>query len=364
MQLWLPELEGLVDFTDPMHLALLKLLGVYSKREVLRARYRSLASMRAQVIEQGRNIGGRAPYGYRHGDAGPHPNKAQARHGRRLLRLEPDPVTAPHVRWIFAQRLAGQSVASLARELNERNVPCPSGYDRERDAHRSGEAWTLGAVTAILANPSYTGRQVWNRQPTVHNPDDHADDVLGRVEAQRWTPVEQWVVSRELAHTALVSEADFVAVQGVHTAPAPAGGLKRCFLLTGRLLCQECHRPLDANWVHGRSTYRCRHGYTSTAPAGERSSKQVYAREDQILVFLATHIDELRQADAAASLGYTLNEQALDEYLRDNELFIVCGYEHWTLHLDGEIIAQAAPPRMARMRTPRRPRRRTQVRRP
>jgi DNA invertase Pin-like site-specific DNA recombinase len=188
MQVWLPELSGPIDFSDPMHLALLKLLAVHSKREVLRARYRALASMRAQVCQQGRNIGGRLPYGYRLVDAGPHPNRAHARWGRRQQRLEPDPATAPHVRWIFNQRLQGHSVASIARTLNEQNVPCPSAADAVRNPHRAGKAWQLNTVAAILANPRYTGRQVWNRQHTDHNPNDHADDLLGRVEAQRWNP--------------------------------------------------------------------------------------------------------------------------------------------------------------------------------
>jgi hypothetical protein len=85
-----------------------------------------LAAMRAQVREQGRYLGGRPPYGYRLADAGPHPNRAHARWGRRLQRLEPDPVTGPHVQWMFAQRLAGRSIAGIARELTERAVPCPS----------------------------------------------------------------------------------------------------------------------------------------------------------------------------------------------------------------------------------------------
>lgn len=53
--------------------------------------------------------------------------------------LDPDPVTAPHVRWMFAQRLAGRSMAGIARELNERGVPYPSGADPGRNRHR-GEA--------------------------------------------------------------------------------------------------------------------------------------------------------------------------------------------------------------------------------
>jgi site-specific DNA recombinase len=116
--------------------------------------------------EQGRYLGGRPPYGYRLVDAGPHPNRTHAGWGRRLRRLDPDPVTAPHVQWMFAQPLAGRSVASIARELTETGVPFPSDADPERNGHRTGGMWPLRTVAVILANPRYTGRQVWDRQRT------------------------------------------------------------------------------------------------------------------------------------------------------------------------------------------------------
>ncbi|WP_326557206.1 recombinase family protein [Micromonospora sp. NBC_01796] len=113
VQLWLPETDGPVDHRDPTHQALIMLLGAQSKREGQRSRFRVINAMRAQPREQGRYLGGRPPYGYRLTDAGPHPKRAHARWGRRLTRLEPDPATAAHVRWMFTQRLTGQSLASL-----------------------------------------------------------------------------------------------------------------------------------------------------------------------------------------------------------------------------------------------------------
>jgi hypothetical protein len=53
-------------------------------------------------------------------------SSAHAAWGRRAHRLEPDPETAHVVRRIFAQRLAGHSVARIARALNEAGIPCPS----------------------------------------------------------------------------------------------------------------------------------------------------------------------------------------------------------------------------------------------
>jgi hypothetical protein len=140
----------------------------------------------AAQTRQGRYLGGRPPYGYRLADAGPHPNKAHAAWGRRARRLEPDPDTAHVVAWIFAQRLAGHSLARIARALNEAGVPCPSAADPVRNPNRAGTAWMLSAVTSILGNPRHTGRQVWNRQRTDTELVDPADVALGHRPVKRW----------------------------------------------------------------------------------------------------------------------------------------------------------------------------------
>ena len=54
----------------------------------------------------------------------------ECRNGRRAHRLEPDPVTALVVRWMFAHRLAGRSAARITRTLNDAGIPCPSAARR------------------------------------------------------------------------------------------------------------------------------------------------------------------------------------------------------------------------------------------
>jgi site-specific DNA recombinase len=136
VQLWLPEAGGRVDYASEHDEEAMTVLGLSSKREVTRTSIRVRTAMAAQTREQGRYLGGRPPYGYRLGDAGPHPNKAHAAWGRRAHRLEPDQETAHIARWIFAQRLAGHSVARIARALNEAGIPCPSAADPGRNPHR------------------------------------------------------------------------------------------------------------------------------------------------------------------------------------------------------------------------------------
>ncbi len=210
----------------------------------------------------------------RRGDAGAH-------------RLEPDPATAPVVRWMFAQRLAGHSVARITRALNDAGIPCPSAADPGRNSHRSGAGWTLRTVAAILANPRYTGRQVWNRQRTDFDLIDPANTALGHKQVQRWNLPEGWVISKHPAHPALVSEADFIAAQDTTAPRGPAGPAVRRYLLAGLLACGTCGRRLESAWSNGKPAYRCRHGYTSATRPEPGRPKNTYVREDQILPHLA-----------------------------------------------------------------------------
>jgi site-specific DNA recombinase len=139
--------------------------------------------------------------------------------------------------------------------------------DPKRTPHRAGAAWTLRTVAAILANPRYTGRQVWNRQRTDFDLVDPANTALGHRQVQRWNLPEGWVISKHPAHPALVSEADFIAAQEASAPRGPSGPAVRRYLLAGLLACGRCGRRLESAWSNGKPAYRCRHGYTSAARA-------------------------------------------------------------------------------------------------
>jgi site-specific DNA recombinase len=173
------------------------------------------------------------------------------------------------------------------RALNDAGVPCPSASDPSRNRHRTGGGWTLRTVAAILANPRYTGRQVWNQQPSHAVLVDPANTTLGHKQVQRWNLPEGWVISRRPAHAALVSEADFIAAQDTTAPRGPAGPAVRRYLLAGLLACGRCGRRLESCWSNGKPAYRCRHGYSSAVVPDPARPGNAYVREDQILPHLA-----------------------------------------------------------------------------
>ena len=132
-------------------------LGLSSKREVVRTSIRVRTAMAVQTWDQGRYLGGRPPYGYRLKDVGPHPNKAHAAWGRHAHGLEPNPETEHVVRWMFTQRLAGHSTARIARALNDAGIPCPSAADPARNPHRTGRVCARPQPAAITLSKKSSG---------------------------------------------------------------------------------------------------------------------------------------------------------------------------------------------------------------
>ncbi|WP_245761829.1 tetratricopeptide repeat protein [Saccharopolyspora shandongensis] len=147
-------------------------------------------------------------------------------------------------------------MAGIARELNERGMPCPSGADPGRNPHRSGQAWMTPTVAGILENPRYTGRQVWNRHGTVrsHRDAGRAGGVGGRMNA------EEWAVSNASAHALQELQDEFDENCPVGD-PGPAHailGLALSYLDDFSNAFAHLHRSLEI------SNQSLRRGYTLT----------------------------------------------------------------------------------------------------
>jgi site-specific DNA recombinase len=175
----------------------------------------------------------------------------------------------------------------------------------------------------VTGPPRYTGRRVWNRQHIQYR---HTD--TGRVRVQQWNPTDQWVVSARPAHPALVSEADFIAVQAIRSTRTTADGARRTYRLAGLLRCGICGRRLDSHWANNRPGYRCRHGQTSAHPTTVPDDRQraVYLREDELLHDLATTLGR--------GSGEPLTPAEVPDLLRTRKITVVCTRTHRTMTHD------------------------------
>ncbi|MEU6559898.1 recombinase family protein [Nocardia nova] len=268
--IWIPELGGAYESSNTAHNMMMSMLGGMSQSERQHVQQRTRAAMDAQVLNEGRHQGGRAPYGYRTIDGQPHPNPSRAAQGLRLRLLSIDESAAAVVRRIFRDYIAGAGASAIAAALNREGIPCPSAHRPEQNTHRSGAGWQASTVAAILQNPRYTGYAVfgrWFKKDELLDPDDVAAGYVSRV---RRSNADRVVRSKRPAHPKIVSVATFTEAHLIRRARAStdhrvrvrAGGnllanMPREYVLRGRIRCVYCDRRMQAGMLHGAVYYRC-----------------------------------------------------------------------------------------------------------
>lgn len=200
-------------------------------------------------------------------------------------------------------------------------------------------------MRSVLANPRYTGRQVWNRQPTRHDLIDPANTGLGHRHVQRWNLPDGWVISARPSHPQLVSEADFIAVQGIRAGREGKPGNGRRYRLAGLLRCGICGRRLESCWASSRPAYRCRHGHSSATPPDPARPKNLYIREDRIVEHLpalyillagAAHAPGRRRRRTRRGIDVLprISEANVISYLRARQITLTYDSQARTLRAD------------------------------
>jgi DNA invertase Pin-like site-specific DNA recombinase len=309
VDLWVPELGGKFDDRNPSHKMLMSVLGGMSESERQHVQARVRAAMDAQVLNEGRHQGGRAPYGYLVVDGGAHPNPRKAAEGYRLRVLAIDEASAKVVRRIFVEYLDGKGDRAIAAGLNRDNIPCPSARRPDQNRHRLADGWQGSTVRAILENPRYTGYAFfrrWTKHEALLDPDDVA---AGHVVKFRRSGTDRIVRSRTPAHPALVSVEEFTEVQMLRRSRA-AGGLearrklergpkatKQPYPLRGRVRCGYCGRRMEGTPREGRTYYRCTaRSLAPGSPILENHPKNIYLPERAVLApvnaWIASLFDE------------------------------------------------------------------------
>jgi site-specific DNA recombinase len=284
--LWVPEVGGPIDPDNEAHDLIMSVFGGVSKGERNRIKIRVRTAMASQAQLEGRFLGGRPPYGYKLADAGPHPNPAKAADGRRLHTLALDDPAATVVRRIFGQFIAGDGLFAIAESLTRDGIPCPSAHDPGRNKHRCGVAWSKGAVRAILINPRYTGRQVWNKQRKDEVLLDVNDVALGHTTKMRWNQAGSWIYSDKIVHPPVISTdvfgqaQDVLAARGRGPCQHKPHATPRSYAFGGAVFCGVCQRRMQGQWINQAPYYRCRFPAEYALANKVAHPRNVYLRED------------------------------------------------------------------------------------
>jgi site-specific DNA recombinase len=195
------------------------------------------------------------------------------------------------VRAIFRDYAAGRSPRGIAKKLNKKGVPGPSGRSWRDTAIRGH----FGRGTGILNNELYVGRLVWNRLTYLKDP------TSGRRRSRR-NPPDQWIVQDvpglrivddDLWNAVKARQGSIRASDRVAKARATRFWERRRarHLLTGVVFCGECGSPYASI---GRDYLAC----SAARGSGTCSNRQSIRRGALELII----VDGLRQRLMAPEL--------------------------------------------------------------
>ncbi len=209
---------------------------------------------------QGRFIGSFAAYGYKKDE-----------NDRSKLVIDED--AADTVRKIFKDFLNGYSIKGIASLLNERGVPNPSAYKKEKGLNcnrgknfENSSLWSDSTVRRILSNEVYIGNLVQKKNEII----SYKIHTARAVE-------EKNRIRAEGTHEPIISKVDFDTAQSLlkrDTRTSPSGS--RLSVFAGFIKCADCGRAMVKRTVrqpnktydyYACSTYRRMHSKSCTKHA-------------------------------------------------------------------------------------------------
>lgn len=113
-----------------------------------------------------------------------------------------DEETAPVVRRIFLDVIAGKSCTQIAKELNTEGIPTPAQHKAVTRKTSKKPQWTHRALLSMIENIKYTGTMVNHTR----------ESRFIRDKNQRRVPKEEWFI-RENAHEAIVTQEEYDQAQ-------------------------------------------------------------------------------------------------------------------------------------------------------
>jgi site-specific DNA recombinase len=148
------------------------------------------------------------------------------------------------------------------------------------------EGRTQGAVRAILINPRYTGRQVWNKQRKDEVLLDVNDVALGHTTKMRWNQAGSWIYSDQIVHPPVISTdvfgqaQDVLAGRGREACQHKPHATPRSYAFGGAVFCGVCQRRMQGQWINHAPYYRCRFLAEYALANKVAHPRNVYLRED------------------------------------------------------------------------------------
>lgn len=189
--------------------------------------------------QEGCYIGSTPLYGYR---------KDPERKGHLLV----DPEAAGVVKLIFHSFANGMGKTAIARMLNERGIPNPTEYKRQKGIikktpkHKAGTLWKYFAIAGILGNEMYIGNLVQGKYGSVSY----------KTKKNRPLPREKWI-RVEHTHEPIIDKELWDTVQKMLQERAKPFSTGEIGLFAKKVRCKYCGYTMRSGKGRGRHYLNC-----------------------------------------------------------------------------------------------------------
>ncbi len=171
-----------------------------------------------------------------------------------------DSETAPIVRHIFGYALEGRGPNYIRRRLEDKGVPCPTWWNRQRgirnhftkwelaDPERDRFIWDFSVIKDMLMNPVYMG--------AIASQKRNYRFKLGTIGDKK---PDEWIIVEGM-HEPIISPQEFESVQRKMRARQRPRGDGNFSLFAGLIKCGECGKALTirkTNAKHPQEIYAC-----------------------------------------------------------------------------------------------------------
>lgn len=189
--------------------------------------------------KEGYYIGSTALYGYR---------KDTEQKGHLVV----DPEAAEIVRLVFHSFANGMGKSAIARMLNEKGIPNPTEYKRQKGItyrtpkHKPGTLWKYSAIADMLANEMYIGNLVQGKYGSVSY----------KTHKNKPKAKEEWI-RVENTHEAIIDRELWNRVQKLIKEKAHPFGTGEIGFFAHKVRCRHCGYVMRSSKNHGKHYLRC-----------------------------------------------------------------------------------------------------------
>lgn len=280
-----------IDISEDMIIDVKNLFNGFYPRDIAK---KVRSSFRAKQRE-GQFIGAFTSYGYK-------------KSADNKNHLEIDEYPANIVKRIFSMYINGKGQNTIAKILNDENIPCPSEYKKQcgLNYHNSNRLnstsyWTYSSIRNILKNEIYTGTMVQNK--SFRQICKKSATIL---------PKEQWIIV-ENTHEPIIDKDTWNKTQNLLKRNTRQTKLtKNIHIFAGYLKCGDCERAMIKINRKDTTVFNCgsynRYGkkFCSIHTITEKTLENIILNDLNLIITSVQNISQLIQEEQEQKKSKTL----------------------------------------------------------